>query len=221
MGVNLLTFGSQEEWLKNRTRIGGSDAGCILGVCPWKSSADLWDEKMGIKNPKDLSDNPLVEYGHNAEEHLRELFKLDYPQWEVRYLPNNIWINDDYPWAHASLDGWIVCKEKDGIQKAGILEIKTATIKSKEQAQKWRGQIPMNYYAQVLHYLMVTGFDFAVVKAQLKYEMDDDEPFLITRHYIIDRKDVEEDIKILIEKEKAFAESLDKGERPHTVLPEI
>ena len=212
----MYTYRSEEQWLSNRTRIGGSDAGCILGLCPWKTSSDLWDEKMGIKSPKDLSDNPLVEYGHKAEEYLRELFKLDFPMMEVLYEPFNMWSNDEYPWAHASLDGWI----NDG-DRLGILEIKTATIKSKEQGLKWKGQIPQQYYAQVLHYLMVTGSDFAVVKAQLKYEMDGEVPYLITRHYFIERKDVEDDIKFLIAKEREFSESLEKGIRPPTALPDI
>ena len=172
--VRVEMFATREEWLKNRTRIGGSDAGVVLGVCSWKDNVTLWEEKTGVVTPADLSDNPLVQYGHEAEPLLRDLFALDYPQYEVGYFENNSWTNDKYPFLSASLDGWLAELNTDGEQdryRYGILEIKTATIRTKEQADKWKGQIPQNYYAQVLLYLAVTEFDFAIVKAQLKYEV--------------------------------------------------
>ena len=219
--VRMETFATRGEWLNNRVRIGGSDAGSIIGVCPWRDNVTLWEEKTGRKEPADLSDNPLVEYGHNAEQYLRELFKLDFPQYEVCYEENNLWTNDKYPYAHASLDGWLV--DGGGFQdttRYGILEIKTATIRTKEQAQKWKGQIPQQYFAQVLHYLLVTEFDFAIVKAQLKYEMDE-ETFLVTKHYRIEREEVAEDIEYLRKKEEEFAELIEKDTRPSATLPEI
>lgn len=213
------TFGSREAWLKVRTSyIGGSDAAAVIGACPWKSSVDLWEEKMGIKNPPDLSDNVLVKYGNDAEEPLRRLFQLDYPQLTVFYLPNNMFRNDNYPFAHTSLDGWL--RDENG--RFGVLEIKTATIGSKAQKEKWKGNaIPQNYYIQVLHSLMVTGFEFAYVKAQLKYNIEGEEPFTHTKHYYIDRSEVEGDIAFLLEKEREFGKALENGERPPVVLPDI
>lgn len=212
-------YATKEEWLKERkSTIGGSDAGVILGVCPWKTNEQLWEEKVGIKEPDDISDNPLVMYGTFAEEHLRALFSMDYPQYQTSYEPNAIWINDDYPFAHASLDGWLW--DKDG--NMGILEIKTATISSKAQKMKWEGNhIPDNYFAQILHYLLVTEAKFAILKAQLKYEVDGEEPFLYTKHYRIEREEVEEDIKYLAEKEREFDEKVRTKTRPNTILPEI
>ena len=209
---------TRKEWLKERqSTIGGSDAGVILGVCPWKTNADLWEEKMGIVIPKDVSDNPLVRYGVQAEEHLREMFKLDYPQYTHSYAPDNIWTNDEFPFAHASLDGWMF--DGDGM---GILEIKTATISGKAQKQKWEGNhIPDNYYAQILHYFLVTDATFAILKAQLKYEIADEEPFLHTKHYRIERDEVEDDIAYLLGKEQEFDLCLKTGTRPPTELPQI
>lgn len=212
-------YASKEEWLKERkSTIGGSDAGVILGVCPWKTNEQLWEEKVGIKEPDDISDNPLVMYGTFAEEHLRALFSMDYPQYQTSYEPNAIWINDDYPFAHASLDGWLW--DKDG--EMGILEIKTATISSKAQKMKWEGNhIPDNYFAQILHYFLVTEASFAILKAQLKYEVDGEEPFLHTKHYRIEREEVEEDINFLLKKEKEFDLMVKTNTRPNTLLPSI
>lgn len=212
-------YASREEWLAERTStIGGSDAGIILGVCPWKTNEELWEEKVGLREPEDISDNPLVMYGTFAEEHLRALFSMDYPQYQICYEPNNIWTNDRYPFAHASLDGWLFDKD----DRRGILEIKTATISGKAQKMKWEGNhIPDNYYAQILHYFLVTEADFAFLKAQLKYEVDGEEPFLHTKHYRIERSEVEEDIQFLMRKEQEFAMSIRLKERPNTLLPEI
>lgn len=89
------------------------------------------------------------------------------------------------------------------------------------QKEKWKNRIPDNYYCQVLHYLNVTGYSFAILKAQLKYEYGD-EVRLETKHYKILRQDVEEDIKMLEKAEIEFwNEYVLKDKRPPLRLPEI
>ena len=217
MSVDVRSFKTREEWLDARTScIGGSDAACIIGLNPWKSNVRLWEEKTGRKEPDDLEENKLVIYGREAEAPLRELFKLDFPEYKVHYIENNMWTNSEYPWAHASLDGWL--EDKDG--KFGILEIKTTTISSAAQSAKWHDKIPDNYFCQLLHYFAVTGMNFAILKGQLKYEVDT-EPSLSVRHYRIDREDVEADIAYLMEKEADFYERIKNGTPPPLILPTI
>ena len=214
------TCKTRGEWLKARgCSIGSSDASAILGLCPWKTNEQLWEEKVGIVMPDDVSDNALVKYGTDAEGYLRNLFALDYPQYVVGYVENNLWRNRDNQYLHASLDGWLA--EKD-TERFGVLEIKTATISSNAQKQKWQGNsIPQNYYIQVLHELLVTGFQFAYLKAQLKYEIDGEEVFLHTKHYRIEREDVKADLEYLYEAELKFIASVMNKTRPNTLLPEI
>lgn len=216
--VRKWTFESRELWLTARVGfIGGSDAACVLGLNPWKSNVELWEEKTGRRQREDIGDKPYVLYGTKAEEHLRELFKLDFPQYEVGYEDHNMWINPDFPFAHASLDGWLTEKETG---RKGILEIKTTNILQSMQREKWNHRIPDNYYVQVCHYLMVTEADFAVLKAQLRYDYDGD-IYLTTKHYFIDREEVKEDISFLETKEREFARCIQMDERPPLVLPEI
>ena len=216
--VEMIQLKDRAEWLEARkNRIGGSDAACIVGMNPYRSNVELWEIKTGQVEAEDISDKPYVKYGSEAEQHLRELFKLDFPQYKVSYVEDNMWLNDKYPFAHASLDGWLVDKETG---KRGILEIKTTNIIQSIQKEKWRGRIPDNYFIQVLHYLMVTGFDFVVLKAQLKYDYDGD-IFLTTKHYRIDREDVLEDIEYLIKAEKQFSEYIKNDVQPPLVLPVI
>lgn len=211
------TFRTREEWLEARqNRIGGSDAAAVMGKSPFITNERLWEIKTGKRVQDDISSEDAVRYGTLAEDHLRELFKLDFPDYYVGYEPNNMFTNSKYPFAHASLDGWL---NKDG--EMGILEIKTALVNTRLQAEMWRDQIPDYYYCQVLHYLMVTGFDFAILKAQLKHQIGDELPYLQTRHYYIDRADVEQDIAILEKAEREFWRLVQEDRRPAVILPEI
>ena len=210
-------FSSREDWLgARRNYIGGSDAAAVMGMNPYKTNLKLWEEKVGISEPEDISDKPYVIYGHKAEDHLRELFRLDFPEYKVFHDEDAFLVNDKYPWAHASLDGLL----RDRDNRLGILEIKTTNIMQSMQKEQWDDRIPDNYYLQVIHYMMVTEAEFAVLKAQLKYEFKDS-LFLQTRHYFIERSEVEEDIRILQNAEQKFWEDVVKKRRPALILPEI
>lgn len=207
---------SREEWLKHRSRIGGSDAAAIVGLNPYKTNTELYLEKTGQKESPDISHKPYVEYGTKAEEHLRELFRLDFPQYQVQYFDNNMYLNSKYPFAHASLDGELT--DEDG--RRGILEIKTTNILQSMQKEKWRDRIPDNYFIQVLHYLMVTEFDFVVLKAQLKSEFGG-QIYLQTKHYFIERSEVLGDIEYLAEEEAKFWKCVEARRMPNLILPDI
>ena len=213
--IEMKVLKDRSEWLKNRSRIGGSDASAIVGLNPYKTNIELWEEKTGKRQSEDISDKPYVQYGTQAEMHLRELFGLDFPQYQVEYVDNNMFLNDEFPFGHASLDGWLT--DQDG--RKGILEIKTTEILNSMHREKWNKRIPDNYYIQILHYLMITGFDFAVLKAQLKTVFDG-VSYLQTKHYHIERKDVLDDIEYLAQEERKFWEKVQTGQKPDLLLPE-
>ena len=88
---------SHDEWLRNRGYgIGGSDASAIVGLNPYKSNVELFEEKTGKTAPEDISEKPYVRYGTLAEPHIRALFALDYPEYEVIYLTEEIKWNTNY-----------------------------------------------------------------------------------------------------------------------------
>lgn len=217
MAIGMKTYKTAKEWLKARTScVGGSDAAAILGMSSWKNNVELWEEKTGRRKAPNLDDNPLVRYGHDAEDLLRQLFALDAPELSVHYEPWNMWTNDALPWAHASLDGWLT--DPDG--RFGILEIKTATIQNSAHAAQWRDRIPDTYYCQILHYMAVTDAKFAVVVAQLKYPAAD-QPYKKTLYIHVERSECEEDIATLIEAERIFAECVKEDTAPALALPNI
>ena len=216
--IEMKILNSHEEWLQARRNfIGGSDASAVLGMNPYKTNVELWEEKVGLLVPEDISEKPYVKYGHEAEPLLRGLFALDFPEYEVHYQDNNIFLNDKYPFAHASLDGWLTELETG---RRGILEIKTTNILQSMQKEKWNDRIPDNYFIQVLHYLMVTEADFAILKAQLKYDFGGDIMCQV-KHYKIERADVLEDLEILESSEKQFWKQVQEQKRPGLMLPEI
>lgn len=196
--------------------IGGSDASAIVGMNPYKSNIDLFEEKIGRSIPEDISDKPYVIYGKRAEEPIRELFKLDYPEYEVEHHDFRILQSTEYPFMQASLDGELT--DQDG--RRGILEIKTTNILQSMQREKWKDRIPDNYYIQVLHYLLVTGYDFVVLRAHLNTDWQGEKRTSV-RHYFIERSDVKDDLDTLLEEEQKFWEFVESGRKPPLILPEI
>lgn len=208
---------SREEWLKARAgSIGGSDAAAVLGLSPHMTNVELWEIKTGRREPKDLSDVPVVAYGTKAEEYLRNLFRLDFPEYVVMYEPNNFVTNGLYPGCHVSLDGRLY--DQDG--RLGVLEIKTAEIQSAAQKKKWDDGIPQHYYIQLLHEMLITGAEFAVLCAQLKWTRDGD-VLKVTKHYKLEQKDVEPDMQILTDAETKFVKCIKHDTPPDLILTAI
>lgn len=210
---------NRQQWLEERkSGIGGSEASSIVGCNPYKTNVQLWEEKTGRVIPEDISDKPYVQYGINAENHLRELFKLDYPQYAVDYNEFKLHRNEQYPFVFATLDGELTDPETG---ERGVLEIKTTNILQSMQREKWNDAIPQNYYIQILHQLLATGWDFAILKAHLKTDWNGDIR-INTKHYLIKRSEVEADIEYLKNEEVRFwGEYVLKDKRPNLVLPSI
>lgn len=179
----------RKEWLKKRNKgIGGSDAGIIMNLNPWKTQHQLWLEKTGRAEAEDISNKPAVKYGTNAEEHLRELFKLDYPELEVEYSGNKIYYHKDYEYLIVTPDGHLI--NKDGVK--GLLEIKTTTVRNKKGFEDWDNRIPDVYYCQCLHGMNVLDYEFTYLRVQIKNIWNSE---IVIRDYYFERN--EEELKVL------------------------
>lgn len=216
--VEMKILANHEEWLQNRFKgVGGSEISAVIGCNPYLDNVTLWELKTGRRQAEDISEKPYVKYGTQAEMHLRGLFRLDFPEYQVEYIENNSFRNEKYPWALASLDGWIT--DKDG--RKGILEIKTSEILSSQHREKWKdNHIPQNYFCQAIFYMAVCEADFCILKAQLKTEFDG-VPYLQTKHYFIEKSDVLDDINYLMAEGEKFWQCVKNNVRPPLRLPEI
>lgn len=217
MSAEMKVLANHDEWLANRMKgIGGSEISAVVGCNPYLDNVTLWELKTGRRQPEDISEKPYVKYGTQAEMHLRGLFRLDFPEFNVDYVDNNSWSNSKYPWAKASLDGWLT--DQDG--RKGILEIKTSEVLNSMHKERWKDQIPQNYYCQTLFYMAVLEADFACLKAQLKTVFDG-VPYLQTKHFFIEKEDVLNDINYLMQEGERFWQYVKNDKRPPLVLPSI
>ena len=212
------------EWLSARNAgIGASEAAAVIGLSPWLTNVELWKRKTGRATAPDISNNEAVAYGHAAEAPIRELFALDYPEYEVTYGGAfDMVFHPEHPFLLATLDGRL--RERD-TGRLGVLEIKTTNIVRSMQKEKWWGPdgpcIPDQYFCQVCHQLLVTGWDFAILHSQLKYHYGDD---IRTerRTYRIERDEIQSDIDYLKEEEiKFWQDYVLKNVEPPLILPDF
>ena len=137
---------SHEEWLMHRRNgIGGSDAGALLGLNPYRSAYDVYADKVGIA--QSVPDNEAMRQGRDLEAYVAERFELETGK-RVRRR-NAIIANSDYPFAIANIDREVVG------EKAG-LECKTTNILTLKRYKN--DEYPAEYYCQCVHYMMVTGY---------------------------------------------------------------
>jgi putative phage-type endonuclease len=136
---------NHEEWLKLRSQyIGGSDAAAVVGLNAHASMYSLWAEKTG-KVPG-FAGNLATEVGTYMEEFVAQKFAQETGK-KVRKC-NQSFLNSEYPFAIANIDREIIGED------AG-LEIKTTDTLNLKKFKG--GEYPANYYAQMVHYMAVTG----------------------------------------------------------------
>lgn len=212
-------FQSREEWLEARKDgLGASDASSLLGISPWKSNVELWEEKCGLAIPEDIGDKPQVKYGNDAEPLLRQFFMLDHPEYGLAFTPYKIIRHGEYPFITCTPDGELL---ESGTNRRGGLEIKTTEILSSVGWSHWKGCIPDNYYAQVCHQMLAAGWEFVELLVQIKYTAQNGEDRKETRHYKIERVDCLEDIALVKEEAVRFWDCVERRKRPNLKLPPI
>lgn len=153
--AEVLSYEDENDWYELRNKgIGGSDIGAILGQNKWKSSIDVYLDKIG--QGKKFSNN-FTHWGKTLEEVIRKDFAKNHPEYYVYSVPFTFRsIFKDY--FLANVDGLYFDKEK---KEWGILEIKTT---SEWSLKDWEEEIiPQSYYLQIQWYLMVTGLKVAKI----------------------------------------------------------
>ena len=203
---------SRAEWLKARAKgIGASEAATIVGLSPWATAKELFEIKTGRKTAKDISDNEAVQTGIKAEPILRDLFKATHDGLKVTYHAYDRLYQKERPWLFATLDGEI---KEVATKRRGILEIKTSTPSTAKGWSEWKDKVPNNYYVQICHQMLATGYDFAILYACL---FGNDGSFTV-REYRFERQDCEQDMEWLLSKETEFWDSVKNDKIPSLTL---
>jgi putative phage-type endonuclease len=135
--------------------IGGSDIGAILGENNYKTAYEVWEEKVEGKTT-DLSRNKSVVIGQLLEAPLIALYESRYNK---ICTSAHTMFHKDYEFLSANLDAVAVQDSKDMFVNKNIVEIKTASVFNKDEWGPFGSQIvPKHYYAQIAHYMLVTGY---------------------------------------------------------------
>jgi len=144
---------SHEDWLDARRKgLGGSDAGAILGLNKWASPLDVYLDKTG--KAQDQLDNPAMEWGRLLEPVVANKY-AEITGNKVR-RNNRILAHPEHDFILANLDREIVGQN-------GILEVKCTRYAGDDWGPLGSDIIPDSYLAQVMHYMSITGADFADV----------------------------------------------------------
>lgn len=208
-------YKTRVEWLSHRG-IGGSSASSILGVNPFRSAVELYGEiimsKPVTEEYEDKKNTESKQYGNKLEPIIRKVFRLDYPEYIVRDPQGfEMYRRKDKPYMTATLDGTLVDRKT---KEKGILEIKTRDMRKHEDRDEWDNHIPMNYYVQVLHYMLVKDdTSFAVLFAKQRFFEEKGEgewgtAYSVFKPYYIYRSDeqVQKDLLTLEKAETRFWE---------------
>lgn len=142
-------------WLEERRKgIGASDTASIMGLSPWKTAFQIYQEKR--KEVKDWEGSTQTDWGTRLEPAIRQWYS-DQTGRPVR-LPDKIMYSSEYPFMLATLDGFTDDRR--------VIQIKTSRY-SKGWGEPGTNQIPDYYMVQVQHEMVVTGFEVADVPVSI------------------------------------------------------
>jgi putative phage-type endonuclease len=180
------------EWLVLRKNyIGASDSPKIMGVSPYGTAYDLWQEKLGLVADKETS--WAMQRGHNLEEPARLAFEGMtglLTAAEVKFHPK---IN----YMMASIDGI-------DVEEKAIVEIKCPN--KVDHAIATAGEVPEKYFPQLQHQLEVCELEMAY------YFSFDGKTGVIVKVFRDDKY-----IQKLLQKEKDFWECVQEMKAPQMV----
>lgn len=173
----------------------GSDASVACGVNPWKNRVQLWQEKMRIISPPDISDQPQIKAGNYLEPVVRQWYSdetgkqvIEFPEEAEGYklAKDNMIISLSNPFMAANVDGVIPAER-------AVFEAKTSSFPH-GWGKDGDNTIPDYYLCQIAHYVACLDYD----RAYLAVLIGGND----FRHYHYERSATLEDM--IIKKEKEF-----------------
>lgn len=106
-----MTNEQRAAWLEGRrTGIGGSDVAAVLGLNPWKTPLDVWNDKLGLSEDKGMSEPAY--WGTVLEDTVAKEFQLRTGK-RVQKVSHQF-ADPETPWAIANIDRAIINPEIAG-----------------------------------------------------------------------------------------------------------
>jgi putative phage-type endonuclease len=133
------------EFVQSRkSYLGASDAPVVMGVSPWRSPYQLWEDKLGVS--KEQEDNYAMKRGRELEPVARDAYQI----YTGNIVEPKQVFHPKIKYMMANLDGF----SKDG---SVAVEIKCPGEKDHDLAKQ--GIVPEKYRPQLQHQLEVIGID--------------------------------------------------------------
>jgi putative phage-type endonuclease len=154
-----IKYNTDEEWLKIRQQgIGGSDVAILLGASTYKTLLELWHEKRNnLQSFPEPEFNIAAERGRALESFILKVY--EYITGSTIDKIDGVLRSKEYPFMQASLDGYV--KDKNIIVDAKSINANAA----KGWGEFDTEAVPVSYYLQMQHYMIVTGFKEAHLAA--------------------------------------------------------
>lgn len=148
--------------------IGGSDIASILGVSPWKSAYELWEEKTsGWKQESSEARDKVLNRGKKLEPIVIEMLQEERDVWVLER--NQIHIDPEYAFLRAEIDfEYVSDPESYNAMHEGVGNGDVKTVHpyaAKEWGEEGTDEFPVYYCAQFQFGLMVTGRQVCMVAA--------------------------------------------------------
>lgn len=165
---------SEDKWHFNRRLgIGGSDMGAILGLNKYKTSYDIWKDKLDIDVSRKTSEPAY--WGTVLEDVVANEFSKR-NNIKLTQYDHSFHLKDN-PWCAANIDRFIWQDNKtpiyhDKVTTKHILECKTAGAFVNDWGDEDSDEIPYSYLIQCQWYLRVVNADIcfvALLKGGQKY----------------------------------------------------
>ena len=204
-------FMQDDKWREGRKHgIGASDAAAVMGISPWKTEAQLWDEKANGKM-LDFHNSDTVR-GHRSESHILELYGIETGR-KIFSGERIMLTSKRNPFMSCTLDGIDFTDEGNPI----IIEVKSVKFSHGEWSDD---KIPDYYFTQLLHQLAVTGWNEAILL--VRFTRNEGWASASERLYHVKRADVQDQSDKLARKESKFwNEYVVKKRRPPCRMPAL
>jgi predicted phage-related endonuclease len=164
-------------------RINATDAGTIMNANRYQSAYELWLIKTGRQNKPDLALKESVQWGIRLESVILDQVLAEKGLPPAKPESQQVWleVNAGFP-----MTGYV-----DYFDGKLLVEIKTANAYA---LKEWQECVPCNYYWQVMHYLILTKMDKALIACLVGGQT-------LVKHWVEYNR---EDATMLIEAEKSF-----------------
>ncbi len=150
--------------------IGGSDAAAVLGVSPYRTPLELWMEKTGQRQEViDAEQQRRFDRGHKLEPFIRDMViaKLQDEGNQVELLAiNQRYTDPEHPFLACEIDFELMLNGEhincDAKSVTGFARKKWGEVDTED--------VPIEYAAQFMHGLMVTGRKTCLVAALRSFD---------------------------------------------------